>query len=158
MNTATRFSMLLWGLKAADYKKIDLKEHLGKLLRGYYVNSDIILAYLFDCGDITVAKNSDRSATAQLNRNVIELKYIHDSFDKENILQIDASKWLNKRIFSVDGKYKYPAEIFLEMLKEKYNVPLYDADMLRLKITLDYPDFEISREISLPCKYEFLGA
>lgn len=157
MNTATRFSMILWGLKATDYKKIDFKEHLGNLLREYYINSDIILAYLFDCGDITVAKNSDRSATAQLNRNAIELKYIQDHLDKGNILQIDASKWLNNRLFNVDGKYKYPAEVFLEMLKSRYNVPFYNIDMLRLKITLDYPDFEISREISLPANMNFYG-
>ncbi len=43
------------------------------------------------------------------------------------------------------------------MLKSKYNVPLYNIDMLRLKITLDYPDFEISREISLPVNMNFHG-
>lgn len=157
MNMAARFSMILWGLKVADYKKIDFKEHLGNLLREYYINTDMILAYLSDCGDITIAKNSDRSATAQLNRNVMKLKYIQDQLDKENILQKNASKWLNNKPFSVDGKYKYPSEVFLEMLKNKYNVPLYNIDMLRLKITLDYPDFEISREISLPANMNFYG-
>lgn len=157
MNTATRFSMILWGLKAADYKKIDFKEQLGNLLRGYYINSDIIFAYLLDCGDITVAKNSDRSATAQLNRNAIELKYIQDRLDKGNILQVGASKWLNNRLVSVEGQYKYPAKVFLEMLKSRYNAPFYNIDMLRLKITLDYPDFEISREISLPANMNFYG-
>lgn len=157
MNTATRFSMILWGVKAADYKKIDFKEQLGNLLREYYIDSDIILAYLLDCGDITVAKNTDRAATAQLNRSVIELKYIQDQLDKKSVLQIGASKWLNNRLFSVEGEYKYPREVFLEMLKSKYNIPLYNIDMLRLKITLDYPDFEISREIRVPVNMNFYG-
>ncbi len=157
MHTATRFSMVLWGLKASDYKKIDFKEQFENLLKEYYIDTDIILAYLFDCGDIIIAKNTDRSVTAQLNRNTIELKYIQDWFDKENMLQVYASKWLNNRLFSVDGKYKHPKEVLFEMLKNKYEVPLFNAPMLRLKVTLEYPDFEISRELSLPANMNFCG-
>ncbi|MCM1006901.1 MAG: hypothetical protein NC485_03045 [Ruminococcus flavefaciens] len=42
-----------------------------------------------------------------------------------------------------------------EILKSKYNVPLYNIDMFRLKITFDYLDFEMSRGI-IACKYELL--
>ena len=157
MHTSTHFCVVLWGLKAADYKKIDFKEQLGKLLQEYYVNSDLVLAYLYDCGEATVAKNTDRSATAQLNRMAIELKYFQDAFDKDSLLQVNVSKSLNDRIFSMNGKYVYPKEVFFEGLKNTYQVPLYYAHMLRLKITLDYPDFEISREIRIPKNFNFYG-
>lgn len=157
MHTDSHFCMVLWGLKAADYKKLDFKEQLGNLLQAYYVDSDLISIYLYDCGDITVAKNTDRSATAQLNRMVIELKYFQDALDNSALLQTHISKSLNRRLFSLNGEYVYPYENFFESLKNTYQVPLYNARMLHLKITLDYPDYDISREILLPYDYSFYG-
>lgn len=157
MHTASHFCMVLWGLKAVDYKKLDFKEQLGNLLQAYYVDSDVISAYLYDCGDITIAKNTDRSATAQLNRMVIELKYFLNALDNSTLLQTHITKSLNRRLFSLNGEYVYPDENFFENLKKIYQVPLYNARMLHLKITLDYPDYEISREIQLPYDYSFYG-
>ncbi|MBP3380275.1 MAG: Rpn family recombination-promoting nuclease/putative transposase [Ruminococcus sp.] len=89
---------------------MDFKEHLGNLLREYYVNSDIILAYLFDCGDITVAKNSDRSATAQLNRNAIELKARKNGFPAERVLYYWAEMYAEK--FESGRKYEELEQTF----------------------------------------------
>lgn len=157
MHTASHFCMVLWGLKAADYKKLDFKEHLANLLRAYYVDSDVICTYLYGCGDIAIAKNTDRSATSQLNHMVKVLKYLQNALDSSDLLQTAMSKKLNDRIFSMNGKYVYPRDLFFDQLKHTYQVPLYNARMLHLKITLDYPDYEISREILLPYDYTFYG-
>lgn len=109
MHTASHFCIVLWGLKAADYKKLDFKEHLGNLLRAYYADSDVISAYLYDCGDITVAKNTDRSATSQLNCMVMELRYFQDALDNSRFCRLRFDVFIGN-VFSMDDDFSYQSK------------------------------------------------
>ena len=153
MHPETWFSLVLWGVKAKDYAALPKKlpDYIRQLLKSYSISDDVIDAYLADCGEVTLAKNSSRRDTARLNQISMDLKYYCDTdaeMDDTKLLQIRCSKNLNKAFRGKD--YKCPYNSFVNFLRNAYSLPLYKANMYHLKITLDFPDFEISRVVRIP--------
>lgn len=164
MNCASKYNIVLWGLCAKDYEKLPyvLPEYIRQAMRNNHFSPEVIEKYIAEMGEIVICKNSNRSDVARLNKSVdciLDYSYYINDYDKEEICQSDATTWVNRRmLYSENGNYYYPVERFAELLRERYGLALYHVKMYHLKITLDFPDFEISREVLLPsdCSFETL--
>lgn len=156
MNSASKFNIVLWGLRAKDYEKLPtlIPEYIKTAMLSAHFSPEVIEKYLTNMGEPIICKNSNRSDISRLNKAVelvLDYTYYVDDYDKEKIYQSYATKWVNDRtVYSEDGEYYYAVKRFAAFLKERYGVPVYYAKMYQLKITLDFPDFEISREVLVP--------
>lgn len=161
MNSASRFSIVLYGLCAADFSKFqdNVITYIRQALENYHLSTKIIDAYFEDCKEVTFAKNTNREDTSRLNRVCTILKKYHElqeNTEEDTLLQRFLSKYINKRIsYEENNTIWYSHKRFFELLKEKYQMYLYDFKMYQLKITLDFPDNEISREVLVPDFYTF---
>jgi hypothetical protein len=155
MNSASRFNIILYGLRAADFSKFEnnVTQYIREALESYCLSPEIIDAYLKDCGEVMPAKNTSRHDTSRLNKVTENLRFSYDlsKIIEESILQTALTKDMNRFVIYEEEKKIWNAESHLfALLKEKYQMPLYKVKMYRLKITLDFDRFEISRELLVP--------
>jgi len=156
MNCASRFYVVLYGLCAKDFMKFkdNIIGYLKEALVSYHISSEIIDKYLNDCGEIIIGKNNNRSDISRINQACITLKnYVNPDLDCSGdglFKEIATSKLNGSMIYCENNNYYNPDIRFFDLLKDKYDVKLYNEKMYKLKITLDFPDFEISREIIVP--------
>jgi hypothetical protein len=68
-NNLFRYSLILYNLKAADFKKLDqlLKKALTEVLLAEGIDRATIDRYLDQAGPISYGKTTNRSITAQIN-------------------------------------------------------------------------------------------
>ena len=161
MNSASRFNIILYGLLAADFSEFqdNVFTYIRKMLEHYHLSQEMIDAYLENCGEVIFAKNTNRTDIARLNKVCTTLKEHYDVLQREieqnTLLQNALSERINRYVIYKEDTIWHPNVHFFTLLKGKYQLPLYHFKMYRLKITLDFTDDEISREILVPEFYTF---
>lgn len=117
INANNRFGILLWGMKAADWKQLDVRVEEGIRLamesEGY--TAEQIEAYFNLAGKSVLTKTHGRKPVAGLNRAVEYLMYLPDPVNPEEQYQQLHSHVINRDICKPIGfeRYGYPVE-FLE--------------------------------------------
>ena len=71
MNSASKFNIVLWGLRAKDYEKLPslIPEYIKAAMLDAYFSPEVIEKYLTDMGEVVICKNSNRSDVTRLNKS-----------------------------------------------------------------------------------------
>lgn len=116
MNDLTRFCVILYGLKKADFK--DPTELFARAVQGY--DLPLATAYTNRIQDVTFGKTKDRKLVARLNRSMFDLSWsCEDGFIAEYPEQPHLALRLNESPVGQD-QWKisfFPFQKMLEYLK-----------------------------------------
>jgi len=135
-NNLCRYSLVLYGLKASDFKKLAgyFQQALTEVLLAEDVDKDTIKKYFELAGPIHFTKTSDRSITAQVAQIGQVIPYYVEDFEDDQIVQTDFNLMFGSYMQKVGKDYIYPRDLLL-------------AAMLRFKQTGDtiFPSGEIQK-------------
>lgn len=158
VNDASRYNIILYGLKAKDFKNIDNTILLGirEVLLSDGVNDEVIDKYLEKSGQIVFSKTQNRTLVASLNKACEAADIFNNCYFKESISQPLVSQKANKFIFidCSDG-YKHPDEMFYEQLHETFNLPVIRCKALKLSVKMELEKFDIRRSVIVPFNFTF---
>ncbi len=158
INPESRYTIVLVGLKSADFKRFDklVMQAISDFLIYDGIDKKLVERYITDGGNAILSKNTDRKATARLNKSCEELQFFTEYKSINDILQNQISKKINRHmLFKLNNDYFNADETFYKMLEEFYGQNVIKQTAYRLKISLDFEKTEVSREIIIPASASF---
>lgn len=92
MNDLSRYSLVLNGLKATDFKKMVgyFQQSLTEVLLAEDVDQETIDRYLQMAGPIRFTKTSNRSVAAHMTQIGLEVPFFFEDFEQSQIVQTDS--------------------------------------------------------------------
>ena len=118
MNNLTRYCVVLYGLKAEHFKKIDelVLSAIEQTFRAEGFSDEVISDYMRTSSQVVYAKSSDRSILGQLVDVQYHLEWrLDERAPIDSIFMVDISKELN-RIPLGTQKYHYAIDLLQEKL------------------------------------------
>jgi hypothetical protein len=158
VNDLTRYIIVLYGLKAKEFKKIDelIVEGIREAFRAEGIKEDVIEKYISYSPDVTFAKTKDRTCVARMNKACESVHFYTEYLDDETIF----NTWVGIRAsgFMVgDGKkhYIYPNEELYKNLESFTGQPIFGSKAIQLKVRLNLEEHLVWRRIIVPLNRNF---
>jgi uncharacterized protein DUF6933/pRiA4b ORF-3-like protein len=158
INDSNRYVLVLYGMKAKDFKNIDMhiKEALRLALRKQCVDKDIIKRYLDEIKEFKYLKSKNRTLVARLNKSCEAVKIYSNFIDPSNIYQTEVSYRCGYFLVG-QGKndYIFPREKLVEDLNDCFDGHSLKCTAVVLKITLDLVNAKCWRRVTIPLNITF---
>ncbi|WP_113930621.1 plasmid pRiA4b ORF-3 family protein [Bacillus sp. P14.5] len=158
VNDHTRYSIVLYGVKAKDLKNLSglLMESIREIFKAEGVKPEIIEQFIQQSGEAAFTKTKDRKSVARMNRACEDVYFMTDLIDEESIAQVDVSMKISSMLAGVGkGKYINPNEELYRSLEEMAGQPVFHSEAAQLKVTLKLEDHAVWRRITIPTNYNF---
>lgn len=119
-NNLCHYSLVLYGMKAADYKKLAacFQQSLTEVLLAEEVDQVTIDKYFEAAGPIHFTKTSNRTITAQMTQLYPDLTYLAEDFEQNQIIQTDFNLMLGLRSQWVGKRYFYPRDLLMAAMAQ----------------------------------------
>jgi hypothetical protein len=163
MNDASRFAFILYGVKAADMKRLDqlMLNGIRSCMAPEAINPEFVERYLLDgkvelsAPEVTYTKTSSRKAVAALNQ---VCSYVENmgARDPDEFPSHSHRQALNRIGFPVEkDTWGTPYDLLAGMLRERYGEPVVRSDAAELTVMLDLDDRDAVRRLLVPTFYTF---
>lgn len=116
VNDSSRLCLIVNGIRSSQLNKLQEKfiTELKEYLLNEGVQRNLVNQYLFEAGEVSISKTSDRSVLGTMNEMSLYCR------DVEFEHTFDLSAWLNSMIYKpID--YEEPIKVFKKMLETKYS-------------------------------------
>ncbi|WP_117170298.1 plasmid pRiA4b ORF-3 family protein [Paraliobacillus sediminis] len=158
MNDSNRYIIVLYGLKAKDFKKID--ELIVQAIREIYqkenIKEEVIEAFIAQSKEITFTSTKNRQSVARLNKACENVYVMEDDLDQNSMYQVALSKRASRLIVgSGNNEYVKPNEALCSDLEGLAKGPIYYSEAIVLKVTLELKNASIWRRIVVPKRMTF---
>lgn len=157
-NDLNRYVMILHGLKAKDFKKLDelFLQGIKEVFRKEGIKEELIEKYLFHSKGTTFSKTKNRTLVARLNKACENVEYFSDYLDDGAVFQSDLSTRISSLLVG-DGKNSYvkPNETLYENLETFAGEPIFSAVAVQLKVTLQLEKHHVWRRLIVPINRTF---
>ncbi|MEG0355981.1 MAG: hypothetical protein RR621_10070, partial [Lachnospiraceae bacterium] len=164
VNNATRFTVIIYGVKHNQFKNIDAKmtAAIRNTLLALNVNTEVVDEYFKQAGDVEFSTNHDRKMTSWVNRQGLDSAIIvGDIINKSHNdpkYNDTFGSIVNNGIVNCgksDEEAYYPREKMLEYLSEITKKPVYQYRAFELFVTLDLDIYKATRRIIVPAELTF---
>ena len=166
MNNATRYPIVLYGLKKADFAQLDklILAAIKEMLQLEGIHRDVIDTYMKMGKQITYSKTANRQITAWLTNTVRDVEMMENLLDvkviSQKYLNVAAARMVQK--FHGQNDYYYPIEKMVENLKllketvcDKKLDNVIDAEYYVLNIEMLLTNHQVSRRVAVPVNFTF---
>lgn len=158
VNDQNRYVIVLHGLKAKDFKKLD--ENILHSIRITFeqegIKNDVIEQFIHSSEAFAYSKTKDRKLVARLNKACEMLTVFQELLDPESIDQTALNMRIS-RFFVGDGKKDYfkPNEKLYEDLEALAGTPIIQTKGIEMKVTLRLSNFNVYRKLVVPMNFSF---
>jgi hypothetical protein len=158
MNDSSRYVIILHGLKAKDFKKINevMLQAIRDTLREENIRAEVIEEFVSRAKEFTFTSTKDRTSVARLNK-ACDHAYFYERFlDTETLSQPAVSKDASRFIVG-KGKNEYirPNEALYRDLEEWIGEAIFQKDAVVLHVRLELENHEVWRRIAVPKQITF---
>lgn len=166
MNNATRYPIVLYGLRKADFANIEklIVDAIIEAMQLEGIAQSVIDLYVKESGEVQFAKTESRKMTAWLNNTVREVEFIGEYLNKkattQGYLSLATSRLIQK--FPDDSDYEYPYIKLHENLHRLYEsfyqqqlTNVIEVEMFDLHIQLEMAEHYIWRRVLVPAMFSF---
>ncbi len=153
VNDLIRCSIVLYGLKAKDFKKLDIlvREAIKEVFAAGHISEEIIERYLADSGEIRYTKTQGKPMVARMNSTCRDAKFYVDYLNPYSIIQKNMSREVNGCLTKgLDKEYIYPDEQLQRCLKEYYGQEVKYVRAIELKVILELDNYSTYRNVTVP--------
>ncbi|WP_071392748.1 plasmid pRiA4b ORF-3 family protein [Bacillus tuaregi] len=158
VNDHNRYVVVLHGLKAKDFKKLD--EHFIHAVREAFqqehIKEEIIDQYLEQAQEISFAKTNDRTTVARMNKSCEQVTYFEDLFKVDSLFQGKVSRRASTFLVGHGKKdYIVPNEELYKDLEKLAGGPIFDVQAVEMLVTLKLDKHHVWRRLVVPVNQTF---
>ncbi|WP_066172599.1 plasmid pRiA4b ORF-3 family protein [Bacillus marinisedimentorum] len=159
VNDSNRYVIVLHGLKAKDFQKIDqlIVQAIRETFQAEGIREELIEQYIQDAGEIRFTKTKDRTSVARMNSSCEPVYYHDELFDETSIVQTAMSKRASRNLVGAGKKNSY-IEGYEELYKDLetlYGAPIFNMKAAELKVSLLLDNHEVWRKLIVPVNVTF---
>jgi hypothetical protein len=158
VNNENRYAIVLYGLKAKDFKRLDevISDGIRETWRAEGIKDNVIEKYLSAAGEIRFTKSKDRSAVSRLNRACEYVNFLGNYLDSTSLINSRIGKEVSRDLVgSGKNKYIYPYKEMFKELEHLAGVQIFHMVAVKLKITLRLDEHPVWRRIVVPIDRTF---
>lgn len=158
MNDSNRYIIVLHGLKAKDFKKIDelILQAIRETYREESIRDEVIESYLSRSQVLTFTKTRDKTLVARMNKACDNVYFSGRDLDQHSIYQVLLSKRASRLIVGRgNNDYTRPNEDLYRDLEELTGGPIFNSEAVILSVTLEMENFHVWRRIVVPKNFTF---
>ncbi|WP_318261451.1 plasmid pRiA4b ORF-3 family protein [Thermoanaerobacter ethanolicus] len=158
VNDKNRYVVVLYNLKAKDFKKLDeiIQEGIRKTFLAEHIKEEVVEEYMRKANGIIYAKTKDKFSVARMNKSCEVVGYGEDLLKDRSIFQTIVSRKTN-RYFIGDGRGGYirPSEEMFKDLQEFWGKPIFGSKAVKVKAKLELERHNVWRELIIPLNMTF---
>ena len=158
VNDKNRYSIVLFGLKAKEFKDFDeyIIEAIKRTLQQECIKEDIIEEFISSSREVTYTKTKDRSMVAKMNDSCKVVHFYLDLLDESSIYQPELSQRLNRYMVR-DGQseYIYPNKEMYQELEILLGKKIFCCTAGIIHVTLELEEYNIWRKLIVPINMSF---
>ncbi|RYL88146.1 plasmid pRiA4b ORF-3 family protein [Sporolactobacillus sp. THM19-2] len=158
MNDVSRYTVVLYGLKAADFRKLDglIADAIRRRLSDASVNPEIIERYLSASPGCVYAKTKNRAMVARLNKACENVQFRGEVLDPNDLIQSAAGRGTSKILVgNSSGDYIIPDEVMYKELAKLTDQPVIQCRAAVIKATLVLENHDVWRRVVVPLDITF---
>lgn len=159
MNNQNRYVVVLHGLKAKDFKRLDelVVEAIRNTLAEENIREDVIKQYIREAGPVTFHKTKARSLISQLNRACEYMWFASEDLDPPNVLiNTRVGKQASRMLGGKAGhEMTLPNEEMYKELEELSGKVIFKSEAVILNISMSFKDIRIWRKVVIPLSFSF---
>ena len=164
INDATRMPVLLYGLKAAEFKRLDtlIIDAIKETILAFGIDEVLVGKYITESGAITYTKTDNKGVIGNMNQLVRDLSFYADKLTLNTYNQIQFNLQYMDYPFTIGKDYKTAKDLLPnyfaklesgETLAEEKTVISQTA--FQFMIRLEMEDFDVWRRIIVPANINF---
>ncbi|MEJ6949378.1 plasmid pRiA4b ORF-3 family protein [Natronospora cellulosivora (SeqCode)] len=158
VNDKNRYSIVLYGLKAKDFKNFD--EHIISSIRKTFqqecIKEEIIDQFINSASEITYTKTKNRSMISRMNESCKNVHYYLDLLDERTIYQGELSQKISRYIVGDrQGDYIYPNKEMYQDLRNLTGEKVFTSKAAVIKVTLELENYNVWRKLIIPTNISF---
>jgi len=158
MNDYNRYAVVLYGLKAKDFKRFTEIALLGirETFQAEGISDKVIDRYLLHTGEVSMTKTKDRTSVARMNKACDNAYFFDELWDYDSIFQ-PAMGIRISRLLAGDGNKSYiqPNEEMYKDLTLFAGQSIFEAKAAVLKVTLRLENRQVVRRLVVPLNKTF---
>jgi hypothetical protein len=158
VNDKNRYVIVLHGLKAKDFKKIDelIVQAIRETFREEFIKDEVIEQFLSHSKEMTFTKTKNKTLVARMNKACETVHFFEDLLNKNSVYQTPLSMKVS-RLLVGDGKNKYidPNEELYKDLEDWTGRPIFNSKAVVLNVTLKLEKYNVWRRIVVPFNITF---
>ncbi len=158
MNDSNRYVIVLYGLKASDFKRLDdiIIQAIRETLQEEHIRDEVIAHYIGHAKEVTYTKTKDRSAVAKLNWACDSVFFYQNLIQNGAIIQSDMSTRISRlRVGGVSNNRILPNQTLYQDLESLVGQPIFGCKAAVLKVTMDLERHSVWRRIAVPVNSRF---
>ena len=166
INDKARYPVLLFGLKAPNFKQFDkiITDAIEATFLAEGISPEIVDKYMKEAGQISFARTSDRSLISAMNQiAMLAGDCDPEELDMDNLIQTDFSLRMGDWLFKVDGDYKHPKEMLLDAMTQfaRGDAGVEVEQVVSIKahqflMALDLENHKVWRRVIVPADITFM--
>lgn len=165
INDDSRYPVLLFGLKAADFKMLDKLITLAIeetfLAEGF--STEIVEKYLSAAGPLTFNKTSNKSIISTMNQIAgVAKDYENEELNFDQLNQTDFNLRMGQWLYKSEDGYKHPRDVLVEAMTKLdqreangETVPIITIKAYQFLITLQLEKYKVWRRVQVPADITF---
>ncbi|UGB30656.1 plasmid pRiA4b ORF-3 family protein [Metabacillus sp. B2-18] len=153
MNDSNRYTIVLHGLKATDFKKINelILGAVKETFQAEGVHDSVIEQYLIQAKDISYSTTKNRSFIARLNKACEHVYFYEGDFNLQLLNQPFVNKQTSRLIVGEgNNKYTRPNEDLYSDLGNLVEGPIFQTEAFIFHVKLQLENHQVWRRISVP--------
>ena len=162
VNNANRFAVIVYQVKRTDLKNIEtiIQNAITNTFATMNIHPDVIEAYMKQAGKIQFIKNSDRKATAWVNKAGQEgsFRVSHEYNGIDNMYDDTIGAIISNIPVNYSKNFKdsyFPNEEMIHALSELTDQSIYNYQAFELLVTLDLNVYKATRRLIVPANISF---
>ena len=164
VNNATRFTVLIYGVKRNQFKDIEAKmtAAIRNTLLAMNLNMEMVDDYLRQAGELQWSANNDRKLTAWVNRKCLDAAFVAGRAENESQGRMKYNDTLGRTVSREPVNYSkgfadsyVPAEKMTAALTELTGKPAYKYRAFELLVSLDLEIYKAVRRLIVPANIKF---
>ena len=158
VNDQNRYVIVLYGLKAKDFKRLDelILQGIRESFQEECVKDEVIERFLQGTKEITYTKTKDRTCVARMNKACENVYYFEEFMDYDSIINTSISIRVSNLLAGYGkNSYIYPNEEMYKDLELFSEGPIFRTQAAVLKVTLKLEKHNVWRRIVVPVNSTF---
>ena len=158
VNDKNRYVIVLHGLKAKDFKKLDelILQAIRETFQQEYIKDEIIEQFIQHAKEITFTKTKDRTSVARMNKACETIYFNEDLLTGDSLIKsaisIETSTYL---VGHGKNQYILPNEEMYKDLETFSGRSIFSSNAVELIVTLDLEKYHVWRRLVVPVNRTF---
>lgn len=158
VNDSNRYVIVLYGLVAKDFKKMDqlIPEAIKTVFQAEGIDEGVIYQFLEQSSTMTYTKTKNRTAVARMNKSIETVYIFTDLLDHQEKIQTSLSVRGSRFLVGHGDKgyIKGTYELYKD-LEEFAGKPVIQTEAVQMKVTLNLEGLRIWRRLIVPLHFTF---